>query len=635
MKMKGNPLVSLIAFSVIWIWIADSVNAQNRQPNNLDYFYANCYWIYNPANGHYYAEIYDRGFIWENANPYAQKLGGYVVSINDAEEDEWIHQQFSFIHLGEIRIGLYRENGVWKWASGEPVNYKNWNRKGWSGNSAVLYLFRANGWFERPNQDSLSIIVEREHRHADAPPPPEFLQLPPGYSWRYNKDNRHYYTIIKKNTTWRESWINARSIGGYLATINTKEENDFIHNLLLTFNVSDCWIGLKFDQKWYWDMEGPLSYSGWSIDDTTYLYNGEFVVHTQITNGQMTWINSTEDNPDVQGSIVELAPFDSIPGIPTENWSSLNGETMEENSLECDAPSGYAMGNIQFGPIPTGNATDGMGMEITLTPGQGVWTISKHVFDTASLAKISASIRASRRDASIALIALNHPIDGQLGYSKIEQNEIPVDRYDRMHLFYEPPSKQMQIAILAVNPRYSPFNVTVWVDNLFASPYALEDTNEWSQIPLEVDGSFDRGIEKLITNVNFDDGLILPFYQSMSDVAIHLMLNPSQTAANIGTTCLLANDSFPLELMGQVSVQRDSLPGGGLIGFLVTNGFQNLGLFRLADSIADSNAGEEILRIGGYFQNHNSELPLSAFIQLGGPGADASVVVDDLLIKRK
>ncbi|WCJ60887.1 FG-GAP-like repeat-containing protein [Fontisphaera persica] len=65
------------------------------------------------------------GLTWRDAQTQALARGGHLVTINDAEENAWILANFG----SDFFIGLNDENeeGVWGWASGEPVTYLNWN----------------------------------------------------------------------------------------------------------------------------------------------------------------------------------------------------------------------------------------------------------------------------------------------------------------------------------------------------------------------------------------------------------------------------------------------------------------------------------------------------------------------------
>ena len=80
-------------------------------------------WIVNPANGHAYKRIHCQSI--EDAMTQATAEKAYLVSINDAAENDWLQGIFErerfWIGLNDIA-----EEGQWVWHSGEPVTYTNW-----------------------------------------------------------------------------------------------------------------------------------------------------------------------------------------------------------------------------------------------------------------------------------------------------------------------------------------------------------------------------------------------------------------------------------------------------------------------------------------------------------------------------
>ena len=101
--MSYYTTITLISISLL-ISILDSTSAE---VNEIISRYG---WVRNPVNGHFYAEIDDVRITWNDSKEYAKQLGGYIVSINDEQEDEWLYNLYYQIHSREIRIGIFYEN---------------------------------------------------------------------------------------------------------------------------------------------------------------------------------------------------------------------------------------------------------------------------------------------------------------------------------------------------------------------------------------------------------------------------------------------------------------------------------------------------------------------------------------------
>jgi hypothetical protein len=82
-------------------------------------------WFFNPTTNHYYATTLSNE-TWEQAEAEAILAGGHLVTINDANEESWLREKFDKFYTYWTGFTDRQEEGVWRWASSELVNYKNW-----------------------------------------------------------------------------------------------------------------------------------------------------------------------------------------------------------------------------------------------------------------------------------------------------------------------------------------------------------------------------------------------------------------------------------------------------------------------------------------------------------------------------
>jgi len=462
-----------------------------------------------------------------------------------------------------------------------------------------------------------------------------YAELPAGYDWYYYSVNGHYYALIGQ-MGWEEAINASDELGGYPVTITDADENEWLLD-----KFKDIWVLLglyKINGSWKWVTGEPFVFSDWRSGEPS--GDGPFVHWYPRSDYQSGW----NDNSGEYFVVVEIdalittptptpTPFQTPTPTPTPaGFIPFHGNDLGENQLVANAPAGFTLGNIFFGEIPAGSKTDGRGVEIRLAPGQGAFIVSNEVFDAPTLSKISGLYRATSSDLIVALIALNSPIDGQIGYTNISGEEVPVGDYRQLNLYYAPPSGKVQLGIQAVNSPFSTLTSTLWVDNLKVEP--ITSLVPGDAVSMDVDGNFEGELESLITNFNDMDGTVTLFFESLLDIAVRLAVTPDQMAANIGDLVTGVENSFPMTLMGDVSVFRDSPPGGGLLAFVMTNGFQNTALFRHVDELPDMNSiKQEHLIIGSDFTVNNPNIPIHVVVQNGGPGAESSVVIDDLQVR--
>jgi serine/threonine protein kinase len=82
-------------------------------------------------NGHYYA-LTGEELDWESAEAEAVSHGGHLITINSKEEQAFVERTFLTPPDSVYWIGMTdaRKEGEWRWISGEPVEYTNWENRG-------------------------------------------------------------------------------------------------------------------------------------------------------------------------------------------------------------------------------------------------------------------------------------------------------------------------------------------------------------------------------------------------------------------------------------------------------------------------------------------------------------------------
>ncbi len=81
--------------------------------------------------------------------------------------------------------------------------------------------------------------------------------------------NGHYYRLYTKDnaSSYEESLVFCKEKGGYLATLTTQEENNFIYQYMLEQGYQNAYFGLSDAEQegvWKWCTGEPLTYTFWS-----------------------------------------------------------------------------------------------------------------------------------------------------------------------------------------------------------------------------------------------------------------------------------------------------------------------------------------------------------------------------------
>jgi hypothetical protein len=111
----------------------------------------------HPANGHTYRLF--AASTWSAAESIAVAMGGHLVSISDAAENDFVHQQMLGFDGRDRRcwLGFTDQDleGTFTWTDGSPVTYTNWNSgepNDFGGNEDYAEMLGSSGtWNDQPD----------------------------------------------------------------------------------------------------------------------------------------------------------------------------------------------------------------------------------------------------------------------------------------------------------------------------------------------------------------------------------------------------------------------------------------------------------------------------------------------------
>ena len=387
------------------------------------------------------------------------------------------------------------------------------------------------------------------------------------------------------------------------------------------------------------------------------LSTGEHVInwHVGQRRARLDWILITKDpNFDINGFDESggvapptptptlppppLTPTPTSPPAPTATPTPpptaaeflnvrFDEATVEDAGFLYSPATGFDAARISVGSVPSGPETDGRGLIIDAGPGEGTLAIMNTPVSVGTgPVSVSVLVQANGLGCSVALAALNSPIDGQLGYTISSDTDIPVGEWGRLVLLYDAPNDTLQPGIQVAVPSASP-GVTVYFDNLLVTELLAPSIVD---VALDADGSFESGSAGISQNVNNNTGTV-DFTSQPGKVV--LSIADTDDAANIGIFASSLQGGFPHVL--EASLDARLLSGsGGVTALVITNGNGNVGVFVNNSSLPGASEPPATITIGGGFEAENPAFPILCVVQNGGPGVTSAVAIDNLRLRR-
>ena len=288
-------------------------------------------------DGHSY-QVYPDSMHWEDAKKYCEQLGGHLVSITSAAEQEFLESYMQDKTRGIYMVGLHRDlDDLQTWVTGEAVSYANW------GNNAVD---NANG------RQNIGVFTTKESSGTN------YQGLP--YTINYGEWDDHFdegfgficewdtvvpkrekhiagqrysfngkeYAFFDDGMTWEQAEKACEKTGGHLVTIASQDEQDFVYSLIQDGSKISYWIGLNDVQtegKWQWVTGEAVSYLNWDKKqpDNDNRNGEDFAGITRIKQDWADvgyWNDFSKDGSDTGlNNIGYVCEWDNLSGsVPTE-----------------------------------------------------------------------------------------------------------------------------------------------------------------------------------------------------------------------------------------------------------------------------------------------------------------------------
>ncbi len=212
-------------------------------------------------NGHIYS-FYDYDVSYTQAVELCKKLGGHIATITSSGESSIINKTLLEGSLDKYWIGLTDRNntsGKYSWETGESISYTNWstsqpNAK--SGKNAAIVEAKASGKWNDVPVDYSGIIGFVCEIDAEKVKPAEVRKY--GLNTYYRFDGA---------IAFNEAKALSELLGGHLVTITSKDENDFVKDLMSKGKADSYWTGAtnsNSEGKFTWVTGESFSYTNWS-----------------------------------------------------------------------------------------------------------------------------------------------------------------------------------------------------------------------------------------------------------------------------------------------------------------------------------------------------------------------------------
>ncbi|XP_063422181.1 macrophage mannose receptor 1-like [Mytilus trossulus] len=255
---------------------------------------------------------------WQDARQVCQKMGGDLASVHDRAEQVYIQTQLSSSFSMWMWLGGTdrSKEGGWSWSDGTPFQFLNWAGGEPNGdrreNCIQIYTtLRDQQWNDGPCNGRQGFICKKSYGTITTIPPRATPQVPAGQFlgcpsfWK--KHGTSCWLFVQKMVPADVARKTCQQYGGYLATVNSQDEQNFMNANIPKpmkgttgiFNGGAVWIGLSdriTENYFVWDEGRPVTYTNWGPGEPNNWQNkDEDCVAVWLLDG--SWFDITCNTP--------------------------------------------------------------------------------------------------------------------------------------------------------------------------------------------------------------------------------------------------------------------------------------------------------------------------------------------------
>nr|XP_006816218.1 PREDICTED: uncharacterized protein LOC102809517 [Saccoglossus kowalevskii] len=202
-----------------------------------------------------------------------------LISIEDIYEHSYV-EMYSLLYNQPLWIGLNDQSteGVYRWTDGTPVVYTRWGDGEPSKDSGegCVRMELSGSWNDTLCSSTGIAMCKYWTGTQPTTPKPSHGSCPTGSTWIEYANHCYSFAGVQERKSWPEASYECQRIDGYLVTIHSEAENQYIQSRI-NENNNNIWIGLTRTQLggFEWVDKSPLAYDHWGDGEPNFINSEE------------------------------------------------------------------------------------------------------------------------------------------------------------------------------------------------------------------------------------------------------------------------------------------------------------------------------------------------------------------------